>query len=123
MGAWGAIVMGFFGALFAAMTLSWQFHLAGPVLALPFLGFAALGLGAALALVVGLHFLRIAHAAAFRPLYVLGSGLMIGAIAGFMIPAPVGGAISGFGAMAGLWTASGAALLRDMRFRQASLTA
>ncbi|WP_241127195.1 hypothetical protein [Novosphingobium terrae] len=165
--------MSFFGALFAAITLHWQFHVAGPLLALPFLGFAAIGLGAAyvvrqpgtglepspkaarmitissigegvglfiasnlvvnlhheawllpaMALVVGLHFIPIAHAAAFRPFYALGGGLIIGALAGFVIPAPTGGAISGFLAVICLWIAASAALWRDARFRRASLAA
>lgn len=36
MGASGAVVFGFFGAVFAAMTLSLQWHWSGLVLALPF---------------------------------------------------------------------------------------
>ena len=47
MGAWGAIIMGFFGSVFAALTLAWQFHLTGVVLAAPFLVFAGIGLAAA----------------------------------------------------------------------------
>ena len=39
MGARGAMVLGFFGALFAALTLYWQWHLSGPVLAVPFVVF------------------------------------------------------------------------------------
>jgi hypothetical protein len=39
--------MGFFGAVFAATTLALQWHLAGALLALPFIVFAALGLLAA----------------------------------------------------------------------------
>lgn len=46
MGAWGAIIMSFFGAVFAALTLSWEVHLTGAVLALPFVVFAAIGLAA-----------------------------------------------------------------------------
>ena len=47
MGAWGAIIMGFFGALFAALTLAFQLHWSGPILGLPFLGFALIALAAA----------------------------------------------------------------------------
>ncbi len=46
MGAWGALVMSFFGAVFVSLTLYWQWHLAGIVLAVPFLGFALIGLAA-----------------------------------------------------------------------------
>jgi hypothetical protein len=42
MGAWGAIIMSFFGAIFAAMTLALQFHWNGLPLGLPFLVFAAI---------------------------------------------------------------------------------
>jgi hypothetical protein len=47
MGAWGAIIMGFFGSLFAALTLSFQYHVAGAALAVPFVVFVAIGLAAA----------------------------------------------------------------------------
>ena len=46
MGVWGALIMSFFGAVFAALTLYWQWHLSGPVLALPFVIFALIGLAA-----------------------------------------------------------------------------
>src|SRR4051812_40304652 len=46
MGAWGAIIMSFFGAFFASLTLYWQYDVKGPVLAVPFLVFAAIGLAA-----------------------------------------------------------------------------
>lgn len=46
MGAWGAIIMGFFGAVFAAVTLGWQYHAAGLALAAPFAIFAAIALAA-----------------------------------------------------------------------------
>jgi hypothetical protein len=42
MGAWGAIIMSFFGAFFAALTLALQFQWKGSGLGLPFLGFAAI---------------------------------------------------------------------------------
>jgi uncharacterized membrane protein len=159
--------MGFFGAVFVAMTLAWQWHITGAALALPFAGFAVLGLlaifllrspgvgvvpspqarraimwssigegiamfvGANLvinlhrpewllptcALVVGLHFLPIAYAAPFRPLYGLAGVLILGAATGFALPAPMGGEIAGLIAAAGLWTASALALRRDWRAR------
>ena len=37
MGSTGAIVMAFFGAVFGAMTLQWQFHVGAATLVLPFL--------------------------------------------------------------------------------------
>ena len=46
MGAWGAIIMGFFGALFAALTLGFQLHWSGLLLGLPFLGFVLIALAA-----------------------------------------------------------------------------
>ncbi|HEY1604138.1 MAG TPA: hypothetical protein VGF77_00900 [Allosphingosinicella sp.] len=46
MGAWGAIIMSFFGALFAAMTLGLQLHWFGIVPGLPFLVFALIALAA-----------------------------------------------------------------------------
>ena len=36
MGAWGALIMSFFAAVFAALTLYWQWHVIGPGLAAPF---------------------------------------------------------------------------------------
>jgi hypothetical protein len=44
MGSWGAIIMGFFGALFAAMTLAVQLGWTGAALGLPFLVFAVIAL-------------------------------------------------------------------------------
>ena len=46
MGAWGAIIMGFFGAVFAAMTLAIAGGASGVVLILPFVVFAALAIAA-----------------------------------------------------------------------------
>ncbi len=46
VGAWGALIMGFFGAVFASMTLYWEWHLHGVALALPFLGFVLIGIAA-----------------------------------------------------------------------------
>ncbi len=42
MGSWGAIIMSFFGAFFAALTLRLQLHWNGPKLGLPFLLFAVI---------------------------------------------------------------------------------
>ena len=163
MGAWGALIMSFFGAVFASLTLYWQWHLTGVVLALPFLGFVLIGLAASyvirspgegikpspkeeraimwssigegvglflvsnivinlhlpdlllpsMALVVGLHFLPIAFVAGFRPFYVLGTALIVVAIAGFVVRAPTGGEVAGFMAAGALWLASGIAVRRD----------
>ena len=46
MGAFGALIMSFFGAVFASLTMYWQWHLSGAALALPFVGFAVTGLAA-----------------------------------------------------------------------------
>ncbi len=46
MGAWGALIMGFFGAVFASLTLYWQGHLAGVALAAPFGVFVLIALAA-----------------------------------------------------------------------------
>ena len=46
VGAWGALIMSFFGAVFASLTLYWQWHLSGAALALPLLGFVLIGLAA-----------------------------------------------------------------------------
>lgn len=155
--------MSFFGAVFASLTLYWQWHLNGAALALPFLGFVLIGLAASyvirspgegikpspkeeraimwssigegvglflasnivinlhrpdlllpsMALVVGLHFLPIAFAASFRPFYVLGTALVLVAIAGFVLRAPTGGEIAGFMAAGALWLASAIAVRRD----------
>ncbi|WP_343609272.1 hypothetical protein [Novosphingobium sp.] len=172
MGSRGAIIMGFFGAVFIAMTLHWQWHVSGMPLALPFAVFVMIGLGAlrvmrlpgegitpspraekaitwasvgegiglflasnlvmnlhhpewlmpAVALVVGLHFLPIAWAAPFPPFYALGSALIAAAVVGVLLPAPLGGALSGFAAALALWTASLVALLRDAGAKRAALS-
>jgi hypothetical protein len=170
MSAWGALIMSFFGAVFVALTLYWQLHLTGPLLALPFLGFALIALAAALvirqpgtgvllppkaekavmwatigegvglflaanfainlhrqdlllpamALVVGLHFLPIGLAAAFRPFLLLGGALILAAVAGFLLGAPTGGEVAGLAAALALWTASMLAILRDRRAKRQS---
>ena len=66
-----------------------------------------------MALVVGLHFLPIAFAAGFRPFYVLGAALIVAAVAGFIVGAPMGGEVAGFMAAGALWIASGIAIRRD----------
>ena len=47
MGAWGAIIMSFFGAVFGALTLYMQWHKSGLPLMLPFLVFAIIAIAAA----------------------------------------------------------------------------
>jgi len=171
MGAWGAIIMGFFGSVFAALTLALQFHLGGAVLAAPFVLFIGIALAAAqtlrspgrgiepspragkaimwasigegvglfvaanlvqnlhrpdlllpaMALVVGLHFLPIAYAAPFRPFYALGAALILAAIAGCVVAAPLGGAVAGLAAASALWIAASVAIGRDRRTRRASI--
>lgn len=168
VGAWGALIMGFFGAVFAALTMYWQWHVSSLVLAVPFVVFAPIALAAAhvillpgdgikpsaraervimwssigegvglflvsniainlhrpdlllpaMALVVGLHFLPIAFAAPFKPFYLLGVALILFAIAGFILRAPVGGEVAGFMAAVGLWTAAAIAVRRDWRAKQ-----
>ena len=170
MGSWGAIIMGFFGAFFASMTLYWQFNMIGLLLAIPFVGFAIIGLSAArvirqpgdgivpseraeraimwssigegvglflasnivinlhhpefllpaMALVVGVHFIPIAHAAPFPPFYALGVALILFGLIGFAVATPLGGAISGFASAGGLWIASIVAVRRDGRFKRAN---
>jgi len=46
LGAWGALIMSFFGAVFASLTLYWQWHLSTAALALPFVAFAVIGAAA-----------------------------------------------------------------------------
>ena len=173
MGAWGAIIMSFFGAAFAALTLYWQYGVAGFTLAIPFfvfvaIGFAALqvlrrpgtglvpspraeralmwagigeGLGLflagnivmnlhrpdwllpSMALVVGLHFLPIAWAAHFRPYFVLGAALVLAAMVGFGVQAPLGGTIAGLMAALALWTAALLAVRRDALAKAGSVAA
>jgi hypothetical protein len=171
MGARGAIILGFFGAVFAALTLHLQWQVMGVRLVLPFIVFLAIGAFAvhtirlhgdgiglskktrkaliwsstgegigifvaanivnnlqrpdlllpAIALVVGLHFLPIAHAAAFRPFYVLGAFLLLSAGVGFLVAAPLGGKIAGSAAALSLWFAAVAAIGRDRKVKRASM--
>lgn len=46
MGSRGAIIMSFFGAVFFALTLAWQWQVTGPALILPFLVSAVIGVAA-----------------------------------------------------------------------------
>jgi len=48
VGAWGAVIMGFFGAVFAALTMAWQCDAHGLLLAAPFGIFAMICVGALL---------------------------------------------------------------------------
>lgn len=170
MGARGAIIMGFFGAVFAALTIHQHWQVAGLKIALPFIisiaiwavaaqtirlkgnGFAMSekmkkvllwsstgeGIGIfvavnvvnnlhrpdlilpAMALVVGLHFLPIAHAVSFRPFYILATVLLLSAAIGFIVPAPVGSEIAGISAALALWVASITAVSRERDAKQAS---
>ena len=171
MGARGAIILGFFGALFAALTLNWHMRASGAQLAPPFVVFAMLAFAAVysmhqpgrgvmpsaaarkaikwstiaegaglclisnlvilmhrldlllpgMALVVGLHFLPIARAAAFRPFYLLGGTMVVSALVGFIVRAPSGGEIAGFTAATGLWAAAVMAIRRDLTARRSSV--
>jgi hypothetical protein len=164
MGAKGAIILGFFGSLFAALTLAFAFDRTGIMLAFPFAMFAAIALAAiivmrrpgegivpservkrtimwssigegigmalaaniaiklghpemllpAMALVVGLHFLPIAHAARFRPFWLLGFALLTAAALGFALGLPW---IAGFAGAAALWAAALLAVRREMAAR------
>jgi hypothetical protein len=170
MGAWGAIIMGFFGALFAALTLAFQFGWTGGATLLPFAMFAAIAIAAAtvirrpgvgvtptkqaervimwssigegiglfvaanlvinlghrdlllpaMALVVGTHFLPMAHAIPFRPFYGLAIALLIAAALGFGLAPPMNGIVAGFSAAAVLWVAALLAIGRDLRAKSKS---
>lgn len=172
MGSRGAIVMSFFGAVFCALTLAWEWRVSGPALLLPFLVFGLIGAAAfqvlrrpgsgnampgrvrktlmwastaeglgiflamnvvtnlhrpewrlpAMALVVGLHFLPIAYAAASRAFYILGATLIAVALAGFLAPSPFGGELAGLAAASCLWIASVAAILRDWKTTPAGVS-
>lgn len=169
MGAWGALIMSFFAAVFASLTLYWERQTSGAALALPFVAFVLIGLAAShvirmpgegikptpreeraimwstigegiglflasnivinlhrpdlllpsMALVVGLHFLPIALTARFRPFYVLGVALIVGAIVGFIVGAPTGGELAGFMAAGALWLAAVIAVRRDWLAKEA----
>jgi hypothetical protein len=76
-----------------------------------------------MALVVGLHFLPIAHAARFRPYYLLGSALIVSALVGFVVGTPTGGELAGFMAAGALWLASIMAIRRDRAAKQGAALA
>lgn len=46
MGAWGALIMSFFGAVFASLTLYWERQISDATLALPFVVFVLIALAA-----------------------------------------------------------------------------
>ena len=46
VGAWGALIMSFFGAVFASLTLYWEWQMSGVALAMPFVAFAMIALAA-----------------------------------------------------------------------------
>jgi hypothetical protein len=173
VGAWGALIMSFFGAVFASLTLYWERQISGAALALPFVAFGLIALAAgvvirrpgdglkptpkeeraimwssigegiglflasnivinlhrpglllpSMALVVGLHFLPIAHAARFRPFYVLGAALIGSALVGFVAGAPTGGELAGFMAAGALWLASVMAIGRDRAAKNSAVLA
>jgi hypothetical protein len=75
----------------------------------------------AMALIVGLHFLPIAFAAAFRPFYILGTLLILAALVGFVTKAPGNGVFAGLSAACGLWFAAAIAVHRDRRSKQAMI--
>ncbi len=164
--------MAFFGAVFATLTLFWQWHVTGAAAAAPFALFAIIAAAAvfvirlpgagiepservarvilwssigegiglflaanivinlhcfelllpAMALVVGLHFLPIAYAAAFRAFYVLGGGLCVTAAIGFIVGPPAGGEIAGSLAAAALWSAAVIAIMRDRRWKMTAIS-
>ena len=165
MGVIGAIIMGFFGAVFAALTLAFPLHWAGPAIALPFVVFAPILIAAlvilhkngtayplspvarktimwsstaegvgiflaanivinighpewllpAIALVVGLHFIPIAYAAALPFFYALAMLLICAAATGVVLGGVLGAAMAGFTAAIALWLAALLALMRDYR--------
>ncbi|UVO52624.1 hypothetical protein [Sphingomonas sp. SUN039] len=66
----------------------------------------------AMAMIVGLHFLPIAHAALFRPFYMLGAVLIVAAVGGFALGPPTGGTVAGLTAAISLWVAAALAVRR-----------
>lgn len=165
MGASGGLIMGFFGAVFAAATLALEFDWRGISIGVPFVAFAAIAIAAIVtirapgqraarspqakrviiwstigeglglvvaanvvintghaewllpvtALVVGLHFLPMAHGIPFRPFYWIGSALVLAATIGFALSQTVGGKISGLTATAALWIAAVVAVRREWK--------
>ncbi|RUL75950.1 hypothetical protein EKH80_09500 [Dyella choica] len=74
----------------------------------------------AIALVVGLHFIPMAFAIPFKAFYALGAVLVAGSIIGMMLPQPIGAALSGLIAGAGLWVASVLATRRELNWASAA---
>lgn len=70
---------------------------------------------AAIALVVGLHFLPMAYAIPFWQFYVLGAALVFTSILGMCMPQPMGSAFAVFMACVGLWMAALFAMRREVR--------
>lgn len=81
MGASGAVVMGFFGAMFASTTLLIQFGWRGWALGLPFIGFAAIAAAVAMAArLPGAGFVRPARAGRVIMWSSLGEGVALFAV-------------------------------------------
>ena len=128
MGARGAVIMGFFGAVFAALTMHLQWQLGLIMLTLPFIVFLIIGAAAMHTMglrrngiVLSDRTLPIAHAASFRPFYILGAFLLLSAVTGFLVASSQGGGIAGIAAALSLWLASTAAIGRDHKAKRASL--
>ena len=66
-----------------------------------------------IAFVVGLHFLPMGWLFPFRPFIVLGLALEAIALLGFLLPAPSGTLVAGFGSAFGLWSAAVLAIHRQ----------
>jgi hypothetical protein len=86
MGASGGIVMSFFGAVFATMSLAIQMHLTGRVLALPFVAFAAIALYAVRTLrLPGQGLVRSKHAGRVIILSTIGEGIGLVVVANLVL--------------------------------------
>ena len=170
MNSRAAYILGFFGAVFGALTLSSVWHWSGPVLLLPFGGFLVLAVAArragdglanvtfsptaravliwstlaellaivvgiqivmkysrpdlvipVIALAVGLHFLPIGRGVPQPRFTLLGIGLIVLAIAGFLLPPPVNMAVSGIGGCVAEWAAAWS-IITSLRARQRSIS-
>ena len=86
MGAMGALIMGFFGATFAEMSLILGLHQSGAVLGLPFLAFAAIAVFALLTLrLPGPGVVRTKHAKRVILWSTLGEGLGLFVVANLVV--------------------------------------
>ena len=86
MGAVGAIVMGFFGAVFATMSLVLELHLRGALLVLPFLAFAAIAAFAVLILrLPGQGLSRSKHAGRVIMRSTIGEGIGLVVVANLVV--------------------------------------